>query len=75
VIETNSNDNDCYVCCEKQKPPRPASSSGKLYWSDREGMRVMRANLAGSGRDQRIRSLSLLPYMVNADALGGFDTI
>jgi hypothetical protein len=24
------------------------SSSGKLYWSDREGMRVMRANLDGS---------------------------
>src|SRR3954454_14462638 len=23
--------------------------SGKLYWSDREGMRVMRANLDGSG--------------------------
>jgi len=25
------------------------SASGKLYWSDREGMRVMRANLDGTG--------------------------
>ena len=25
-----------------------AKASGKLYWSDREGMRVMRANLDGS---------------------------
>ena len=31
-------------------------SSGKLYWSDREGMRVMRANLDGSQIETLIRT-------------------
>jgi hypothetical protein len=30
--------------------------SGKLYWSDREGMRVMRANLDGSGLETLVQS-------------------
>ena len=30
--------------------------SGKLYWSDREGMRVMRANLDGSGIETLIQT-------------------
>jgi hypothetical protein len=31
-------------------------ASGKLYWSDREGMRVMRANLDGSGVETLVQS-------------------
>jgi len=31
-------------------------ASGKLYWSDREGMRVMRANLDGSGIETLVDS-------------------
>ena len=30
--------------------------SGKLYWSDREGMRVMRANLDGSGLETLVQT-------------------
>src|SRR6266446_910671 len=30
--------------------------SGKLYWSDREGMRVMRANLDGSGVETLVQT-------------------
>src|SRR3954449_13047837 len=30
--------------------------SGKLYWSDREGMRVMRANLDGSGIETLVQT-------------------
>lgn len=30
--------------------------SGKLYWSDREGMRVMRANLDGTGIETLVRT-------------------
>ncbi len=28
--------------------------NGKLYWSEREGMRVMRSNLGGSKFEKRI---------------------
>jgi len=31
-------------------------ASGKLYWSDREGMRVMRANLDGSGVETLVQT-------------------
>jgi hypothetical protein len=31
-------------------------ASGKLYWSDREGMRVMRANLDGSGLETLVQT-------------------
>jgi hypothetical protein len=31
-------------------------ASGKLYWSDREGMRVMRANLDGSGIETLVQT-------------------
>jgi hypothetical protein len=31
-------------------------ASGKLYWSDREGMRVMRANLDGTGVETLVRT-------------------
>src|SRR5262249_20682009 len=32
------------------------SKNGKLYWSDREGMRVMRSNLDGSGLETLVEA-------------------